>query len=187
MIQYKTIIAQKASDLLHKRGFSDVSVGDILEGSGASRGTFYKYFSDKEDVVCAALEFRDQEFRDFIDRVTAEQNTVTGYIDALFGALLSWQHINGCHGCLFQSALTEYQHMSERVKAIAKAHKQAFIQQLTDSLTILGVQRPDLAALTVALLIEGAVALGNFFGSEANIQQARDAAMELVVNQKEEP
>ncbi|OSN04953.1 TetR/AcrR family transcriptional regulator [Lonsdalea iberica] len=186
MIQYKTIIAQKASDLLYRRGFSDVSVGDILECSGASRGTFYKYFSDKEDVVCAALEFRDQEFRDFIARVTANQNSVTDYIDALFGALLSWQHVNGFHGCLFQNALTEYQHMSKRVKAIAKAHKQAFIQQITDSLIILGVHRPDHAAMTVTLLIEGAVALGNFFGPEANIHQARDAAIELLVNKREE-
>ncbi|MFE8045465.1 TetR/AcrR family transcriptional regulator [Brenneria goodwinii] len=186
MIQYKTLIAQKASDLLYRRGISDVSVGDILKCSGASRGTFYKYFSDKEDVVCAALEYRDQEFRDFIARVTAGQNSVEGYIHALFRALLSWQHTNGFHGCLFQSALTEYQHLSERITAIARAHKQAFIQQLTDTLTVFGVHRPDHAALTATLLIEGAVALGNFFDPEANIQHARDAAIELLVNNKAE-
>lgn len=185
MIQYKTLIAQKASDLLYRRGISDVSVGDILKYSGASRGTFYKYFSGKEDVVCAALEYRDQEFRGFIARVTAGQNSIEGYINALFSALLSWQHTNGFHGCLFQSTLTEYQHLSERITAIARAHKQTFIQQLADTFTVLGAHRPNNAALTATLLIEGAVALGNVFDPEANIQHAHDAAIALLVNYKE--
>ncbi|BDH45302.1 TetR family transcriptional regulator [Salmonella enterica subsp. enterica serovar Choleraesuis] len=178
------LIARKAAELFYQHGVAEISVEDILACSGASRGTFYKYFADKQDVVGAALEYRDEEFRDFISRMTPVADSAEHYLNALFAALLTWQREQGAHGCLFQSAFSQYQQSSERIKAAAIAHKKAFTLDLEQKLTASGVTQPNQAAVRVNLLIEGALALGHFGEPETCLHQARDAAVALVTRSR---
>jgi AcrR family transcriptional regulator len=45
-----------AQRLFVEQGFATTSVQDILEGSGISKGTFYNYFSSKNECLMAILE-----------------------------------------------------------------------------------------------------------------------------------
>ena len=47
----KRLIAQGAKQLLAKRPFSEVSVGEIVRHCNVSRNTFYYYFKDKYDLI----------------------------------------------------------------------------------------------------------------------------------------
>jgi AcrR family transcriptional regulator len=42
-----------AMNALSRQGTHKLSVGDICESSGVARGTFYRYFTSKEDVLAA--------------------------------------------------------------------------------------------------------------------------------------
>lgn len=50
-------ILSGALDAIAERGVRRLSMSDIIEVSGVSRGTMYRYFSNKEDVLAAVAEF----------------------------------------------------------------------------------------------------------------------------------
>ena len=47
----KTILANAFEELLQTKSFDEITVTDIVKHCGAARSTFYKYFSDKYDVM----------------------------------------------------------------------------------------------------------------------------------------
>jgi AcrR family transcriptional regulator len=51
--QARQRIIQAAEELFLARGFDDVSVGDIAERAEVGRTTFFRHFSDKQEVVFA--------------------------------------------------------------------------------------------------------------------------------------
>lgn len=50
-------ILSGALDAIAERGVRRLSMSDIIEASGVSRGTLYRYFSNKDDVLAAVAEF----------------------------------------------------------------------------------------------------------------------------------
>jgi AcrR family transcriptional regulator len=56
-----------------RRGFSDVTVADIVRGARVSKAAFYAHFSDKEDCFLAATR---QARQLMIERVTAAAQTM---------------------------------------------------------------------------------------------------------------
>lgn len=50
-------ILSGALDAIAERGVRRLSMSDIIDASGVSRGTMYKYFSNKDDVLAAVAEF----------------------------------------------------------------------------------------------------------------------------------
>lgn len=46
-----------AIDAIAARGVRKLSMSDIIEASGVSRGTLYRYFSNKEEVLSAVSEY----------------------------------------------------------------------------------------------------------------------------------
>jgi TetR/AcrR family transcriptional regulator, ethionamide resistance regulator len=49
-------ILDAAEALLAERGLADLTVADVIESAGVSRGSFYFYFESKQAVVAALLE-----------------------------------------------------------------------------------------------------------------------------------
>lgn len=47
----KTILANAFEELLQIKSFDEITVTDIVKHCGAARSTFYKYFSDKYDIM----------------------------------------------------------------------------------------------------------------------------------------
>lgn len=50
-------ILSGALDAIAARGVRRLSMSDIIEASGVSRGTLYRYFSNKDDVLAAVAEY----------------------------------------------------------------------------------------------------------------------------------
>jgi AcrR family transcriptional regulator len=50
-------ILSGALDAIASRGVKRLSMSDIIEASGVSRGTIYRYFSNKDEVLVAVAEF----------------------------------------------------------------------------------------------------------------------------------
>lgn len=47
----KERIIQKGSELFHANGFTQTSIQDIVEALGVTKGTFYYYFTSKEELL----------------------------------------------------------------------------------------------------------------------------------------
>lgn len=60
--QKADFLLEKGIELLWSKGYNATSVNDIVKAAGIPKGSFYFYFSSKEDYVVKALEkyFREQ-------------------------------------------------------------------------------------------------------------------------------
>ncbi|KON88697.1 TetR family transcriptional regulator [Sporosarcina globispora] len=52
----KLLVIKKAHELFLEKGFQATSIQDILEYSGISKGTFYNYFSSKNELLMAIFK-----------------------------------------------------------------------------------------------------------------------------------
>jgi TetR/AcrR family transcriptional regulator, transcriptional repressor for nem operon len=54
-------ILEKASRLFRERGFSDVSVAEIMQATGLTHGPFYNHFTSKEGLMVEAVQHASEE------------------------------------------------------------------------------------------------------------------------------
>ncbi len=62
----KDKIISTANKLFIKLGYENVTVNQIIEDSGVSKGTFYHYFEAKKELLGYILDEHDIEFDEFI-------------------------------------------------------------------------------------------------------------------------
>ncbi len=60
---YKQKLIEKATKLFSVLGFKKTSIQDITDAAGIAKGTFYNFFSSKEEILFAIME-KQEEFRD---------------------------------------------------------------------------------------------------------------------------
>lgn len=53
----RTQLAQAAFEVFTDRGYRNTSVADIVAAAGVSHGSFYNYFTNKREVLDAAIDF----------------------------------------------------------------------------------------------------------------------------------
>jgi len=75
-------VIEAARDLFVERDYNDVSIGEILDRSGVSRGALYHHFSTKLDLFVAV--YRASEMR-VIDQIAASMSNSSGPFEALVG------------------------------------------------------------------------------------------------------
>ncbi len=56
MNERKKLVIEKAHELFINKGFQSTSIQDILDYSGISKGTFYNYFSSKNELLIALFK-----------------------------------------------------------------------------------------------------------------------------------
>ena len=78
----KQIIMETALDLFAEHGMSQTTVQMVLDGSGISKGTFYKYFNSKDDIMKCLLEKHQQ------DEYILRQEIAEGQYDTEFDCLV---------------------------------------------------------------------------------------------------
>lgn len=79
----KNILANAFEELLQTKNFDEITVTDITKHCGAARSTFYKYFSDKYDIMI-------WKYENALNEIHLEQ---TGIRDWRKGTLLGVQYL----------------------------------------------------------------------------------------------
>ncbi len=99
-----TRILQEATRLFRERGFSGVSVAEIMKATGLTHGPFYNHFSSKEDLMKESIEYGAGETLANLETASATPEGLMAYIDDY----LSITH-RDCpeQGCLVATLATE--------------------------------------------------------------------------------
>ncbi len=88
--------------MLPRRGYNDARVDDIVEVAGVSHGTFYRYFSNKDELFHELAQLAARTMVDLIDGFPTEDrlDTVRPWLDEWFaayrangGVISAWQEI----------------------------------------------------------------------------------------------
>ncbi|WP_397453138.1 TetR/AcrR family transcriptional regulator [Pseudomonas sp. NA-150] len=97
-------ILEQASILFRERGFSGVSVSEVMQATGLTHGAFYNHFESKDDLIAKSLG--DASSKALASMKEAEQTpeTMQQYIQDY---LTEWHRDDPGTGCLMTALASE--------------------------------------------------------------------------------
>lgn len=171
-----------AVELFYEDGVHATGVARLAEVAHVSTRTLYQHFASKTDLVEHYLAHLDA-----IGEPWAEQQLDRTDLEprerllAIFTAYERDGAGGGVfRGCPFHNAAVEAAGTMPTIAALVARHKLAFVRRLTAVATEAEVRDPERLARQLAVLFEGAAALSTSGNDLGPVDDARDAARELI-------
>ena len=83
-IQQKENLVKAALHLLREKGFPDLTIRDLCQCAEVSIGTFYHYFSSKEDIINQGFGFYDLDLEEYLQTYAqTDPNPVRAIFDII--------------------------------------------------------------------------------------------------------
>lgn len=71
----KAKIARVAWKLFHEKGYEDTTIDEIILQSGTSKGSFYHYYSGKDELLSSLPEIFDAKYEEVIQTLDPEMDS----------------------------------------------------------------------------------------------------------------
>ncbi len=123
-------ILDEASRLFRERGFSGVSVSEIMKAAGLTHGPFYNHFSSKETLMAEALAHGVKTSLADLDKVCGSANGKTQYVEDY---LCAAHRDSPGAGCTI-AALSAEVRQERQVRRPFTVQLKALVQKLTHCL-----------------------------------------------------
>jgi len=122
-------IIREAARLFRERGFSGVSVAEIMQATGLTHGPFYNHFPSKEDLIAKSLEHGMQSTLAGIEQVGNSVEKTEEYLDRY----LSTAHRDAPgKGCTMAALAADIRQQSQ-VRRTFTAHVKAIIEKMVSN------------------------------------------------------
>jgi|SRR5262245_29452419 len=174
-------ILETADRLFYQDGIRAVGIDRIIAEAGVAKMSLYKHFPSKDDLILAALKYREQGVLAFF-RAAMERHGKRGKnpLQAFFAALKDYFELPAYRGCGFQNAAVELADPTHPGAKFVRGHKQRFSEFLRGLVEETIGKGGVKAAPAVAILVEGAIVTAVIQGNPGAADVARDAALKLV-------
>lgn len=176
--------------LFLRDGFHATGIAAILDEAGLTKMTLYHHFKSKEDLIVAALDLRDRQFREWLfGRMQAIGGTPRAQVLNMFDALGEWFRgeavIGGpepesFRGCPFVKAAAEYAEPGDPIHLVAGDHKRRIVETLGEMCHKAELPEPERLARRLALLKEGAIADATIAGDALAATEAKFMAVRML-------
>lgn len=176
--KHRQPIIDAAVTLFRRQGYSATGLNDIVDASGAPKGSLYHYFPDgKPSIAIAAVEEAGRRVARTVAQLAAETRSTGELLRAHARLLAGWMQKSGFRdGCPITTVLLE---LAPRDRAVAQAGRDAYAARLgilTERLIADGIppeRARRLAGLCVSAL-QGALIQARVERSGAPIEVAAD-------------
>jgi AcrR family transcriptional regulator len=175
--QTRDRILESTDRLFYGKGIRAVGVDAIAAAAGVSKRTLYDYYPSKDHLIVAYLSRRMRPNRTS-DGPPREQ------IFSIFEGLERALGTTTFRGCPFVNAVAELSEPTHPANEIAIAFKEQRRMWFSDLVQRIGVRNPGQLALQLAILLDGALALGLVLG-DANVARAARAAAAILIDAAE--
>ena len=71
----KAKITKVAWQLFHEKGYSETTIDDIIAASGTSKGSFYHYYSSKDELLSSLSEVFDAKYEEVMQTLDKDMNS----------------------------------------------------------------------------------------------------------------
>lgn len=173
-------LVKTALELFYKDGFHSTGIDKILRESGVAKMTLYKHFRSKDDLILAALQERDRQFREwFVKELESMAKSPQEKLLATFDVLELWFQ-GDFRGCMFINASAEFSDKNEDIHRFSGEHKKLMIDYLTEIAKAAEVPDPATLAFQLSVLMEGAIVLAHVCEDNDSAMKAKVAARILI-------
>jgi AcrR family transcriptional regulator len=166
-------ILEATDRLFYGQGIRAVGVDTIAAEVGISKRTLYNYFPSKDDLIVAYLTRRLQP-TEASELPPVEQ--ILGVFERLERSFASVTF----RGCPFVNAVAELKEPGHAANRIALAFKEQRCSWFRDLLKQLDVDRPDVLAMQLQMLVDGAISATLVRGDPKVARIAGEAARTLL-------
>ena len=181
-------IIEVAIELFCSKGFHATGVDTIMRAAQVSKKTLYNHFRSKDELILAALQLRDERFRNWLmaemERAATDPK---GRLIAMFDALETWFQGEafkglGFSGCAFINASAEFPPQDEPAHRLSAEHKRRVVEYLTKLCSQAELAEPETVAEQLALLKEGAIVTAHVRNMPKAAQVAKQMARIIIAN-----
>jgi len=120
-------ILDESIRLFRERGFSGVSIGELMRAAGLTHGPFYNHFASKESLMSEALAREMDRTRAELDKLPPTEQGKARYADTY----LSEEHMNDCGGGCPTAALAHEVRQEPLVQGAFTDKFKVFIQKIS--------------------------------------------------------
>jgi AcrR family transcriptional regulator len=153
-------LLETASRLFYGEGLHSVGVDRILAEAKVTRATMYRHFAGKEDLVLEYLAVADRATRQNVEAGVAAATTGADAVRAVAAVIAAHIQVAGFRGCAFLNAVAEYADPLHPVHQAVQAHRQWFLDTVTDLLSRVGDAPAEHDGRHLVMLRDGAMAAG---------------------------
>jgi len=164
--------------LFYEQGINATGMKQLTDAAHVSTRTFYQHFSSKEELVSAYLQRWDSEHllgsEAGLDRLDLPPRA------RLLALFRTPPASAAARGCPFHNAAVEMSDPDGPARTLITAHKQRFLEKITETANAAGADTPKQLAQQLAILHEGATAWWTSTGDRASFLHARRTARLLL-------
>ncbi|MGP3937226.1 TetR/AcrR family transcriptional regulator [Nonomuraea sp. KM88] len=149
-----------ATRIFYAEGLHSVGIDRIVAEAKVTRATLYRHFPSKDALVVAYLQGIDQAIRDQVGEALASGLPAVDILRAVARSIAESIGSAEFRGCAFLNAVAEYPDPEHPVHQAVLAHREWFLDTVTDLLAQVGQTPPELAGRHFVMLRDGAMASG---------------------------
>jgi AcrR family transcriptional regulator len=174
-------IRETAKQLFYRDGIRAVGIDEIVRRAGATKPSLYRSFASKDELAAAYLRDWDSAFWQRFDAaVAAHPHDPRAQLRLFLSRSSQRMRQPGYRGCALTNAAIEYPEPGHPARRVAEANKRKLRRRLRQWAAAIGAKQPRLLGDGLALLLEGAFASSQLFGSDGPARALTKVADQLV-------
>ncbi len=175
-------ILDSARRLFNARGFSDVSIDEIMADAGLTRGGFYNHFKAKEDLYAAILYHFAQQQKVNLEELTRGNPQIA---KTIVEAYVSEPHLSDTDNhCPLMALPSDVARAGPKVRQAYQSVLEAMIHMFENSLGPGSAPSQRKRSLAMTTICVGAMVLARTIDDESLSEEicaaARDTALRLI-------
>jgi AcrR family transcriptional regulator len=155
-----------ATRIFYAEGIHSVGIDRVVAEAQVTRATMYRHFTGKEDLILAYLQQADRNLRAQVEAAQAGEESGADKVRAVSRTIAAGIRSPGFRGCAFLNAAAEYPDPKHPVHQAVLAHRQWFLETVTELLAEIGTSPAGPAGRHLVMLRDGAMASGCLSDSE---------------------
>jgi AcrR family transcriptional regulator len=174
-------IVEWAFDRFYEGGFHATAIDAVISDSGISKRTLYKYFSSKEELIEAVLDYYGAGIvRELFDSAMAASDDPRRQIIAFFDIRKTMIDNNPIRGCLGIKASQEYVGKHADIAALGKNAAVEVERRFIAMCERAHFIRPVKLGKQINILFQGALLLSQVYGDSSPFVSAKAAVVALL-------
>lgn len=176
----RDLVINTALELFYTQGYHATGIDQIIEEAGVAKMTLYNHFNSKDELLLAALDRRDTNFRNELERRVEETGgDAQAKLIEVFDVLDDFVHDRDFYGCMFVNISAEFSNHDHEIHRVAAGHKRIMTAYLRNIAAEGGLANPDQLAQQLMILFDGTIVTAQVSGP-GSIEATQEMAKTLI-------